>query len=159
MGKVKLILAIALLAACGEDENVHPSNGKSFLTIEIIDGDNQTVSFNTALENRLVVKVTRNESEAVKDAWITFVPNDNSANSYNLIKTDTEGLAYIDWTAGCEPGDNHVKAVLLDSINARIDSVQFTAHVQPPTGWGKSCGGRYETVSMALHPNGNLYAF
>jgi photosystem II stability/assembly factor-like uncharacterized protein len=159
MGKVKLILAIALLAACGEDENMHTSNGKSSLTIEIIDGDNQTVSFNTPLENSLLVKVTRNEREAVKDAWITFVPNDNSANSYTLVKTDAEGLAYIDWTAGCEAGDNHVQVVLLDSISARIDSVQFTAHVQPPTGWGKSCGSRYETVSMALHPNGDLYAF
>jgi filamin/ABP280 repeat protein len=129
--KRAVVFALTVLAGCGGDSLVLPSNGEP-ARISIVDGNNQSGTVGQPLGDSLVVKVTDTESRPVSGVEIVFVPPDGAAIAPNdTVRTGTDGQAAVAYTLSTIAGQQMVQARAARIVPATSASATFMASAEP----------------------------
>jgi filamin/ABP280 repeat protein len=125
------VFALTVLAGCGGDSLVLPSNGEP-ARISIVDGNNQSGTVGQPLGDSLVVKVTDTERRAVSGVEIVFVAPDGATITPNdTVRTGTNGQAAVAYTLSTIAGQQMVQARAARIVPATSASATFMASAEP----------------------------
>ena len=127
--------------------------------ITIVKGDNQADTLNHLLKDTVIVKVTNNGNPYLKGT-IRFIVSGCDSDETTDFNTLVGGLAYYNWRLNSTAGKQYLKAVLLDSLNKKVDSVTLTANAAAPQhGWqpvGCIPPSLYNIATLAKLSSGRL---
>jgi len=88
--------------------------------LSLIGGDNQTGQPGKDLGEPIIVKVTDSENQPQKDVQVYFSLNSGSV-SEPLVKTNSEGIAQVNWTLANNTGSQSLRIYVLDGKDQVID--------------------------------------
>lgn len=123
-----LLLAVAAMGACGEDNGTNPQPQTS---VAIVSGNAQSGQVGAALANDVVVRVSRDGSgvQGTSVAW-SVTAGGGSVNP-TTSTTDADGLASTTWTLGPSAGANTVQAAVSGATGSPV-SFSATGTAGPP---------------------------
>lgn len=123
------ILCLSALAGCGDSgggTEPPPVKDTRPHSLVIVDGDGQTGTVATVLDDSLVVKVTNEAGATLSDVSVEWsVASGGGSLSPATSRTDGNGLARTAWTLGTAVGSGEVTAKV-----ANLPPVAFTAEAE-----------------------------
>jgi BNR/Asp-box repeat len=135
-----LLFAVVFFVACKKDPADPPP--ANIYKIELIDGDGQSDTTGNTLKTELVYKVTLDDDTIASPASVLFetydCDNQKQVEEYGAGNGQLINVAYH-WRLNGIQGTQYLKAILLDSLGNRKDSVTTSAiAVAAAHGWYSS---------------------
>ena len=127
-----LLLAIALLSACGGEDEVTAPPQPTATSLLFVSGDAQTGTVGQSLPTALVVRVNDQSGNPMVGASVTFgVAAGGGSVATASTTTGQDGQASTTWTLGRTAGGNHRVTAAATGVGS---SVAFAATADPDVG-------------------------
>jgi len=114
------------LVGCGDDLTL-PGPGSTGLSLDVLDGNNQSGTVGQELENPVVVVVKNTAGVPIPGRQVLFAATGAGSFEPSSATTDAQGKALSHWTLGTVPGDYEGQATVVAQEDSTPPPVTFRA--------------------------------